>query len=202
MAKSDKNEKKDLPSILRNLVFFIAVYLYFIGWIYEFYYYRNFGIPLSALDIPVYYFFIFSYSAVEFKIIWYVILIGILILLVFIPRDAIRKWAIVFYMIILFPLSFYLAKSASDQYALKVRRGSAKTISFVLKGDASNRYPPEFLSANERGDLRFLTQTKDRFYVFLQPIDPDQPVLPVASSYIVPERDVSLVTIELPDLPK
>jgi hypothetical protein len=42
--------------------------VYFTGFIYIYYLYSDFGTSLSAVDIPVYYFFLYSYNVWEARI--------------------------------------------------------------------------------------------------------------------------------------
>jgi hypothetical protein len=56
MAESKSEEQRNLLSTLRDISLICGVYLYFIGWTYEFYFFSHFGISLAAVEIPVYYF--------------------------------------------------------------------------------------------------------------------------------------------------
>lgn len=81
MRQADSTESGNLLSILRNVIFFIALYLYFIGWLYAYYVFSHFGISLDSVDIPFYYFFVYSYSVIIKNMLW---IIGILILIILI----------------------------------------------------------------------------------------------------------------------
>lgn len=64
MEKESRPEANTYLSNLRNVTFFIAVYLYLAGFVYQYYLYRHLGISLGSLDIPFYYFFVYSYTVI------------------------------------------------------------------------------------------------------------------------------------------
>src|ERR1700736_585482 len=56
-AKSDPAEKpektRSFIESLRDIVFIASIYIFFAGFVYEYFYFRGFGIPLSALNVSV-----------------------------------------------------------------------------------------------------------------------------------------------------
>ncbi len=99
-------------AILRDLVFIIAIYFYFMGWAYAFYLFNHFGISLNSINIPFYYFFVYSYSVImDFPAI--IVAVVALIVIYLITSCApiyLRKWSLALLLIILFPTFFWIAK--------------------------------------------------------------------------------------------
>jgi hypothetical protein len=213
--KKDVPEAKGLLTILKDLAILVSVYLYFTGWVYHYYLFTHFGVSLSSLDIPIYYFFIYSQPVIYENKIWYIFatVIFILILLLSkyvakrITKDSteakkkeleLSKWGIISLLVFLLPLSFHLARRTAITRALSMRNGYAQKISFIFKQDANGKYPEEFINANGSGKLRLLNQTKDRFFVFYQPKS-EEPEMPYGYSYVVFDTDISTAKIEMPN---
>src|SRR3990172_3488360 len=187
----------DLFSIIRNLVLLIAIYCYFIGWLYAYYLFYAFGISLNAVDIPFYYFFMYSYSVLANPLKMLVLIIVAILLLVayFHLPSWINRLAIPVVLAASFLLAFYAAHHEASQEAWRKRRGYAKTISFVFTKNARSVYPNTLLRANSNGRLRLLTQTRDRYFVFYQPSG-ESPELPYGFSYDIQASHVLLATVE------
>jgi hypothetical protein len=219
----DSVEKSDSLTILRNLIFFVAIYLYFIGWTYSYYLYSHFGVSLYSLDIPFYYFFIYSYSVVFSNSWWFVVAVGGFLITLFIlrQREELRRLAVVLFLLVFFPLSFELSRNTAFESALLLRKGYGQTIKLAFKETVketlkagqekpesverqsiSKNYPPEIVGANDTGELRLLTQTKDKFFVLFQP-PPEREggELPMCYTYVIAAADVSLTTIEAQNTP-
>ena len=94
-SKKESGER-DFLSTLKNTVFVIAVHLYFAGWIYNFYLYKHFGINLGSLNIPFYYFFVYSFTVIYLKLFWFIGIAMVLVLLLAVTEKyrRARKWAI------------------------------------------------------------------------------------------------------------
>lgn len=189
---------KDLFAVLRNLLLLAAIYLYFIGWVYVYYYFHHFGISLFSLDIPVYYFFAYSNSVIGN--LPAIAVLALLALLAYRFRQFLQKPYVVGpVVIILFPLFFVLARDTGISRAEQLRIAGAKPISFILKEEVWKHYSEEFKKANDCGNLRLIYQTKDRYFVFVQPTSKEK-VLPRASTYDVRADHILLATIKLENL--
>lgn len=134
----DKDSRDtDILAILRNMVFFVAVHLYFTGWIYNFYLYQHFGINLSSLDIPFYYFFVYAFTVIYLNVRWFtVIALGLIVMVVLVERyKPLKKWVVPLILVALFPVTFYVAKNSAQSQSLEIRRGKGitRTIVFILK---------------------------------------------------------------------
>lgn len=200
-----EDKKDDFLTVLRNFVFFLAVYLYFIGWTYFYYFYSHFGVSIYSLDIPVYYFFVYSYSVILANFWWFVCAAGIFTAVIFILRDRkdLRKLFTVVLLLITFPLSFKMAKRTAFHSGILLRQGFGQTANLVFKDPSvPSRYPALLVEANNNGGLRLLTQTKDKVFVIFQPSD-DTPgsELPMCFTYILSGADVLVTTVEAQNIP-
>lgn len=195
MKNAESAENYDLLEILRFLFFVIAIYLYFIGWIYAHYFFHYFGISLNSVDIPFYYFFVYSYTVI-FNVIGGMILVVVILLAYLFTYSYYKKLGLALILIGLIPLFFYVAQKKADREARYKRMGHANTIIFTFKKDVSKFYPKEFYDANKKGKLTILTQTKDRFYIFYQPKGEGR-AMPLGFTYDISRADVILAEIEM-----
>jgi hypothetical protein len=201
--KEDSFGSQETFSILRNVIFIAAIYCYFTGWTYSFYLFNHFGISINSVDIPFYYFFIYSYSVItNISAIIAIIATPIVILLVnsFAP-NFLKKLVPPFILIVLFLISFSIARQRANEESLSIRTGYAKTIIFVFKKDGVKFYSKEFMDANNNGKLKLLTQTNDRFYVIYQPAGKGK-AIPCGSIYDIARADIHLTKIVIPDVMK
>lgn len=152
MANSGVGSKTGLLTTLKEVTFFVAVYLYFAGFVYIYYFYDHFGISLRVVETPIYFFFVYSYNIVGNlggmrwgdpemqQSIWLSLLVVLLFaatLMVF-RRDKRRNTARFAALVALFPLLNSLAFEAANVEAKKLRGGEiAKEITFVFKPDSS-----------------------------------------------------------------
>ncbi len=103
---------------------------------------------------------------------------------------------------LLLPAFFYSARNAAKGDAQSLREGSdAKPISFVFKPEEAKHLSSVFKDLNEKGQLWLLTQTADQYYVFYQP-QSEEKELPYATMYEISRSDISLVQVELQNIPK
>lgn len=172
------------------------------GWTYAFYLFNHFGISLNSVDIPFYYFFVYSYSVISdiSAIIAVVVTLIVIPLVTFAPM-YLKKWALTLILIVLFPIFFGIAKEKASTDALYIRMGYAKKVIFVFKKDTIKFYPKEFLNANNQGNLKILTQTNDRFYVIYQP-QGEGKAIPCGYTYDISRSDILLAKIEIQNITK
>lgn len=195
-----ENGKPEMASIAKNAIFVLAIYAYFAGWVYSYFLYNHFGIPLTSVEIPVYFFFIYSYSVISN---WWIalacafIVIIVYLMAIYWPRVA------VLVMIVLFPLVFYVSKERADRVAKEIRTGNAKTITFTFKKEKEMEkvLPQDFLDANKKQSLRLITLTPDRFYVLQQPPGEENEI-PYGFTYALSKEDVLLAKIALLNVSK
>ncbi|MBI2314112.1 MAG: hypothetical protein HYU77_16600 [Betaproteobacteria bacterium] len=215
--KNDLQEKAsqnvDLASYLKNWAFLVAIYIYFVGWIYLYFYYRQFGIPLVSLDVPFYYFFVYSYAVIGAANTWlgYTFIVLFVVVFVLLQRpwaneqhatlNIMQKAILIVSSIALFYVSFALARDQAQANAMDARDNKGtNSICFTLKKEAEDKYPPDFLGANAECLLMLLTETRERYYVLHQPPSREG-VMPYGYAHEVPKDTVILATIRLKDAP-
>jgi hypothetical protein len=149
------SQERTLLSTLKEATFFVAIYLYFIGFVYIFSFYDTFGISLRSIDTPVYYFFVYSYNVIagvqdiamgpvlKQKPLWtLVVAIVVGCALIVLSKRGVGWRRIVLFglLTMLFPFSYYVARATAKFDALKVRnQETAKEITFVFKKDVAAR---------------------------------------------------------------
>jgi len=193
MTAADENGKQSMASIAKNAIFVLAIYAYFSGWVYSYFLYNHFGIPLTSVEIPVYFFFIYSYSVIAnwwIALACTVIVIAVYLIAINWPRVAVLA------MIVLFPLVFYVSKDQAEMVAKEIRSGDAKTITFIFKNGMKQFLPQDFLDANEKRGLKLITLTPDRFYVLHQPLGEGNESS-YGFTYALSKEDVLLAKITL-----
>lgn len=202
---SDTNNKSLYLMVTSNIIIISAAYLYFTGWVFCYFLYSNFGIFKCHLEIPFYYFFVYSFSVfiywLSFLLFGIAIFLGIILYLV-VPHNIKKpfiKWAIIIFLIILVPASYYLAKKRAYEEEVRIRSGiNIKTIKFFIKKDAAEYYTEIFKEANSKGYLILLAATKERYYVLYQPKDGNNPKeIPFGYVYDIPVSDISHSMIEI-----
>lgn len=184
-------------SNLKNVVLIVALYLYFAGWLHAYYFFQQFGVSLHSVDIPVYYFFIYSFSV--FLTFWGAVLLGVVIIFLTLVVKYRPSWGylMVIASILLFMGIYFVAKAAGMRDAAEKRSGYANTVQFVFKKDTAEILDPEFVDLNRNDRLQLLTMTKDRYLVFYQPKG-EGDAQPNATTYSIAASDVALAKVDLP----
>lgn len=213
-AGGDSSPEEGLFSVLATPVLIIdvvAVLFFNLGWTYIYYFYDNFGVNVHALNIPIYYFFVYALPVIYMKKWRFILVIGAAVLALLLTKSLKRRWpgklrwindrSLTIGIITLLLLSLLTfgdrwAQQTAKETATDLRNGNAKTIRFLFKENAATLYPQEFLDANGADKLKLLTQTADRFVVFYQP-EGDEKVLPIGSTYVIFNSDVRLANIEI-----
>lgn len=164
MAIFKSKEKDGLLATLKEVTFFVAIYLYFTGFIYVYYFYDHFGIPVRAVDTPVYYFFVYSYNVVwnfgEIKwaallarpSVWFWLITLFVLSLIFSTFKRRRGVLTTVLLLPLFPLLSSLAYEAANIEARNLRLGiTAKEITLVFKPTAEIKPPAKVLEPAPTG---------------------------------------------------
>ena len=202
MSKKEIIESKTstLLPLLRNITFFIAVYLYFIGWLYLHSYFYSFGIDIYSLEIPFYYIFIYSYHAFGYSIFpagifTAVLVIGVPLLIALLRLNELAAKSIsVACLIVLVVISYNMSTLSGKRYAEYVKQGKDnKAIRLSFKEDAIQAIPREIIQANNNDHLVLLTQTKDRYIVFYTTTKNTEKV---CITFEIAKNDVHLAEIE------
>jgi|GEM_PF-2476807 len=206
MANTDSSKRIESLLQFGNIIFVIAIYLYFIGYIFNYWFLRYFGIAFQSVDVQFHHMFIYSYSTIfTWRIfytlhggVFFIISICVIWLSFFCPKcirvkKNIKNIILTIFLISLIPFSYLLARQEGTWNAKEIQKGSSKTINFTFKKDAFARYPEEFITANDKNKLRIVVTTKDRFYVIHQ-LDEGTGKLP-GLVYDIPRADVLLTRI-------
>jgi predicted permease len=53
IEKTLKDDLSTIWDVLKNLVFFMGIYLFFLGWLYLFFYFKKFGVAFSSISLDV-----------------------------------------------------------------------------------------------------------------------------------------------------
>ena len=70
--KINNESEDDFLKSARDLAAIIAIYLYFAGWLYIYYYYNRFGLSIKQLDIDFYSFIVYSLNVILYLLhYWY-----------------------------------------------------------------------------------------------------------------------------------
>ncbi|MGA2739747.1 MAG: hypothetical protein ABSG65_20185 [Bryobacteraceae bacterium] len=180
-----RTDSQQLPGLLgaaAAALSVVGVYDYFTGWVYAYFYYKDFGVSLLSLDMPLQYFFTYSYTVVN---------TGrgatlIVVLLGAVYMYAVKRLGIsglIGLLIVAFPLLFLAARSVSHIESARTRTLRAIPVRLLFKNPEQARFAkaadkatastslsdPELLDVNKRGNLNLLLETRDRLIVFYQP---------------------------------
>ena len=173
----------------RDVVFLVAIYLYFAGFVYRVFFAETFGIP-AVTDTPVYSYMIFAYDAVAPNLGWFAALM--LALFAFdtwigvlsrkerrtrLETVAVGSEAALFAVvaILLFPMLFYCAQGAALADAKAIRCGVLSTATRAVidfKPGKAAGYDADFVAAVPLGAVYLLARTDDAYYVLYQPDTP------------------------------
>jgi hypothetical protein len=197
-SKTEQDRIPDFLATLKKSVFFIAVYLYFIGWLYAYYIFDCFGISLNSVDIPFYFFIVYSFTVIALNKLWFILMLGCLFAMNFIKSSVTQKTILTLFLVVLFPVLFYLTYESAKKEAIQIRLGDAKIISFIFSDNAVSHYPQEFINNNANENLMLFAQTKDYFYVFSQKRGDNRiPEIPRGNIYVIPKTNILLATIPM-----
>jgi hypothetical protein len=107
-------------------------------------------------------------------------------------------WLTVPMVVAAMPIVFLLSSRQGYRDAVEFRRGiDVKPIQLFLKKEARASLPEVLLSANDGGRLKAIVQTKDDYYILLQPAGL-RSELPLGRVYRIRKEDVVASEIELP----
>lgn len=194
MAKSKANaEDSNYLKSARDLAFIVAIYLYYMGWIYIYFYLSSFNLSVKAIDADVYNFLI--YSSDVFLYLYnhhlFVFIIIVLFPLLFFWEKTSHIFIKLspFLIVLLFPLTFFVAKTAAD-YNANLAKHDPLTylprVKFIFKegkpdtGEKkskaidsnltdNNEERVNTLKWNRNGFYRLIAANKDDYYVLHTP---------------------------------
>src|SRR5215469_13334165 len=85
---SNRRHPAPLLRVIQDAVLPLAIYLYFTGFMYVYSLYNDLGIGLGGVDIPVYYFFIYSTNVFRA----YLRVLTLALLAIFLAVGFLPKW--------------------------------------------------------------------------------------------------------------
>ncbi len=211
----ENNNKVFNTELIKSFFPVLIAYLYFTGWCYAYFYYDGFGVNIYALDIPFYFFIVYSFPVIiDYLSILLIILIIFLIFLIkFLLKNNINaklklrnniNVIFIIVMIIIFPLLYYLSIPIAIRETEKIRlsaedRGPGVAlpgrIKFILK-ENKEKSDKSFTNLNYNNKLKLICITKDKFIVLYQPKG-DGEVLPRGTVYLLDKSDVLFSQIEI-----
>ena len=164
---------RSLPK-MGSIGFVVAAYLYLIGWSYCYWFLKYFGISINAVSIQFYHIFVYSVGAI-FSLRTVTTVLGFMfcaiflfVILIAFVRFKFKQPILALLLISLIPLSFQVAKQEGRLRAIQIQTGACNPIVVVLKTTVDSEFSEEFMKANENKELRLVTMTQDRLYVYRQ----------------------------------
>lgn len=202
---------------LRDILIIAGVFLFFTGWIYNYYFYDYFGISISLVSVDYATYIVYSFVVL---VSYYGLPLLALIALILLYTKWLKKYftLITVIVLLLFPGLYMLAKKVANDKAVELRtvRNSMRQISFVFKDDAGYlcyKFNNDSLPGNNLlvkhdlgilkntgfpGQLYLLGQNQEYFFVLYQPPPtPEIKGLPLGNIYFVDKKEVlySKITI-------
>jgi hypothetical protein len=190
-----------LLSAITKATLLPAIYLYFTGFIYAYFYFKNFGISLRFLNEPAYAFLVYS-----FTVFWAHPLLAVLlclgaVVLVNVVRRTGKTGSLVLTLIALFPVCYELALHTANHHALMLRAGRfGNRIKLSFTSTAAAALPRDFLAQNDKNELVLLADTDKQIFLLYQS-NAAVPRLAQAAVYALPKKNLTLSTITIDDAP-
>lgn len=198
MGSGNASAGPELHTVLSTSAAVLAVYSYFTGWIYLYFYLGHFGISLWSVDVPFHFFFIYAYSVGNLAVVGLgAIAVGVILGLLTSYRSVPLLIGLVTLGSLLFPGIYFVAKEVAFRKAEQVRSGTVSPAVQLFLTDGAEKPVDEFFQkVNGNGELQLLFETKDRIYVIHQLIGHEN-TLPIGHVYSVRREDAALVKIEV-----
>lgn len=166
--KSAPAEQIDMPKywdFIKNVVFLLGILLFFIGWIYLYYYFENFGIPIHDIKIDVFSYYLYGFAVLldSYCAITSGVYFLIFSLLYFYQRRNKLYYFIISILIIsIFPTYHYFARYYSMENVRQLLNGQSKSspvfLSFkteTLKPGKASKTSMPIDRPNEDDSVRF-----------------------------------------------
>lgn len=167
----------------RDIAFVAAVYLFFAGFWYQYYWYQALGIPLHAIDVPINQLLVFAYYTFAANAFWAVVLgvvVTIAVAVAPIARAVRKPWVaalqrafVAAVLIGMFPLLFAWSKSATYAAINSNVEGHVGAIDrFVFKQGSEKLYSSRLLDANGSASLALVIVAEDDADYYVLKIPP------------------------------
>jgi hypothetical protein len=212
---ADKKSGIELLRGVAEILILPAVYLFFLGFMYAYYFYSHFGVQLQSLGVPQHFYLMYSFSVIYqswWLLLPYVIAVSAMVYL----GIAGRRWAFVVSvaaLVALFPLLWIIGRTAGTRDAAALRSGyGVKHVRVALGSDAEASCSSDLsqpsegrvstraclpASLPETDALVFLAQTGDYFIILHQPAPHRraQTVVPIGRVIWLAKEDAKLVEV-------
>lgn len=190
----------------KHFVLMGAAYLYLAGFLYAYHLYRFFGIPLSALEISLYTYFIYGYHVLVGH--WLGVAGSVLYVVVWLvhPRVSaghLRDVSAVLLLAIVFPMLVGSAYRVAQTGFTAIRSDEVLArAQLVLTKEAGEAYGGSdsvLRAATDNDRLKLLGQSKEAYYLLYQPLN-EQGTAPEGRAMIlkIPQSDVRLLITSSP----
>jgi hypothetical protein len=212
ISVSPKSEKKSFLSDIKEVVFFLGLYLIFSAWIYKYYFTNCFGIRISEVSTDL-----IDYLVYSFTVFWdHLILMPLILLLIYfiLTTGKINNYLEFFLLLLIFPIIWRLADNTATTEATDVFKSNGKnlrTVSLAFKSDffekpketsESKLYAPSdtakllTLEQNNDGLLKLLFVNNDGYYLFVHPKLNKNGAQPGNVVYYLNKDDINLTIIK------
>jgi hypothetical protein len=130
MTTQDGNEPKTLKDdlskvwdVLKSLVFFLGIYLFFLGWVYLYFYFNRFGVSLAniGVDVASYYNYGF-FTLLNFQMVLLIIGFFTAVIIIYYKRESFKYSyaALIPLLITLFTISYFITKGNAENKATNI----------------------------------------------------------------------------------
>jgi len=198
MADSDYDVKETLLGNIKSFLIFFAIYLYFAGWTYDFILFKEFGLSLNELDIPFYYFLMYSFPVVADHIIFVTSLLIAGGVLIYFSGTFWGRIILPVSLLLLFPTTYLLSVNTAKSYAGEIRLsggGDRLPIRFHLKKIDALKLESDmegFHDLNKKWKLKLLTQTSQNYYaLYAYKTNTPEAGLPLTRVFIIPVDSIA-----------
>ena len=186
----------------------LAIFLYFIGWIYLYSLLNYFHIDILSINVPFHFFFIYSFAPIKFYfdqwplVILYVVAFSLILYFVYkilsIGNKFIKIYLIISVIAVFFFGGFAAASHAGAERAIELRRNPTENMHFVLHkpGEIGSKYFKDtFAAYNDSLSLYKILETRDTYFVFHQRIEGNMSFDRLKPGWVfkVPRKSVALV---------
>ncbi|MGF6986562.1 hypothetical protein QFZ99_006103 [Paraburkholderia atlantica] len=207
-ASAEPTNRRELSAYLTGSAVLFAAYFYFIAWIHLYFYYRELGISLMSLDIPIYYFIVYAYSAIDRSSIdTYLLVLAAVFAFSILDRswsvdripfvDIAHRVLLTGFLLLLFIFGYALARTQGLRQANDARLGKILyPVHLAFKDVSRSPVFAEIIVADRNFELSLITETKDNVYILREPTAKSA-VSPIAFTYTLARKDLSYIKVDL-----
>lgn len=215
-TNSDPNTTRDrsLLETARDVAFICAIYLFFAGFLYQYFWYNALGIPFHPSDVGIDQTLVFAYYAFadnlgSVAIASAVAVIIVLATLVFAPRlhwkgstrQAVGRGLVLLGAIVMFPLLYGWSRVATfEALAHPISGHPESLVLFTIRSSAKSNYDQYFYKYNGK-TLTLVAESDKFFYALAIPtadIDPCAKIVPPTFVFAVDKDDVASMRTFIP----